>query len=104
MANDNLKLKNNDESQYLNLNLSLNLSSSAFQPQIIKKDKRFKVKLNNKIYNLFLDAKKETLKLQLYETNTNIYLLQYFYENKFTMNDLKQLYKFFYLFDNALIH
>ena len=102
MPNDNLKLKNNDESQSLNLNLSLNLSSSAFQPQIIKKDnKEFKVKLNNKIYNLLLDVKNETLKLKLYEINDNIYLLKYFYENNFTMNDLKQLHKFFYLFDNV---
>ena len=102
MPNDNLKLKNNDESQSLNLNLSLNLSSSAFQPQIIKQDnKEFKVKLNNKIYNLLLDVKNETLKLKLYEINDNIYLLKYFYENNFTMNDLKQLHKFFYLFDNV---
>ena len=101
MPNDNLKLKNNDESQSLNLNLSFNLSSSGFQPQIIKKDKKFKVKLNNKIYNLFLDVKKETLKLKLYEINDNIYMLKYFYENNFTMNDLKQHHKFFYLFDNA---
>ena len=77
MPNDNLKLKNNDESQSLNLNLSFNLSSSAFQPQIIKKDKRFKVKLNNKIYNLLLDVKNETLKLKLSEINDNIYLLKY---------------------------
>ena len=101
MPNDNLKIKNNDESQSLNLNLSLNLSSSAFQPQIIKKDKEFKVKINNKIYNLILDVKNETLKLKLYEINDNIYLLKYFYENNFTMNDLKQLHKFFYLFDNV---
>ena len=101
MPNDNLKIKNNDESQSLNLNLSLNLSSSAFQPQIIKKDKEFKVKINNRIYNLILDVKNETLKLKLYEINDNIYLLKYFYENNFTMNDLKQLHKFFYLFDNV---
>ena len=80
MPDDNLKLKNNDESQSLNFNLSLNLSSSAFQPQIIKKDnKEFKVKLNNKIYNLLLDVKNETLKLKLSEINDNIYLLKYFY-------------------------
>ena len=101
MPNDNLKLKSNDESQSLNLNLSLNLSSSAFQPQIIKKDKEFKVKLNNKIFNLLLDVKNDTLKLKLYEINDNIYLLKYFYENNFTMNDLKQLHKFFFLFDNV---
>ena len=101
MPNDNLKLKNNDETQSLNLNLSLNLSSSAFQPQIIKKDKEFKVKINNKIYNLLMDVKNETLKVKLYEINDNIYLLKYFYENNFTMNDLKQLHKFFYLFDNV---
>ena len=101
MPNDNLKIKNNDESQSLNLNLSLNLSSSAFQPQIIKKDKEFKVKINNKIYNLLLDVKNETLKFKLYEINENIYLLKYFYENNFTINDLKPIHKFFYLFDNV---
>ena len=101
IPNDNLKIKNNDESQSLNLNLSLNLSSSAFQPQIIKKDKEFKVKLNNKIYNLLLDVKNDTLKFKLYEINENIYLLKYFYENNFTINDLKQIHKFFYLFDNV---
>ena len=54
------------------------------QPQIIKKDnKEFKVKLNNKIYNLLLDVKNETLKLKLSEINDNIYLLKYFYNEWF---------------------
>ena len=99
MQSDNLKIKNAEEPS-LNLNLSLNLSSSAFQPQIILKDKEFRVKINNKIFNLILDIKNEILKLKLYEINENIYLLKYFYENNFTMNDLKQLHKFFFLFDN----
>ena len=96
MQSENLKIKNNEESQSLNLNLSLNLSSSAFQPQIIVKDKEYKVKINNKIYNLILDIKNEILKLKLYEINENIYLLKFFYENNFSMNDLKQLHKFFF--------
>jgi hypothetical protein len=100
IENENLKLKSNEESTSLNLNLSLNLSSSAFQPQIIKKDKEFRVKINNKMYNLMLDIKNDMLKIKLYEINENIYLLKYFYENCFSMNDLKQLHKFFYLFDN----
>ena len=100
MNNENLKLKNCEENPSLNLNLSLNLSSSAFQPQYIIKDKEFKVKINNKIYNLLLDTKNDVLKLKLYEINENIYLIKYFYENNFTMSDLKQLHKFFYLFDN----
>jgi hypothetical protein len=100
IENENLKLKSNEESTSLNLNLSLNLSSSAFQPQIIKKDKEFRVKINNKMYNLLLDIKNDMLKIKLYEINENIYLLKYFYENCFSMNDLKQLHKFFYLFDN----
>ena len=83
MENDNLKLKNGEENTSLNLNLSLNLSSSAFQPQIIKKDKEFKVKMNNKIYNLILDVKNDILKIKLYEINENIYLLKFFYENTF---------------------
>ena len=99
MQSENLKIKNTEEPS-LNLNLSLNLSSSAFQPQIIVKDKEFRVKINNKIFNLILDVKNEILKLKLYEINENIYLLKYFYENNFTMNDLKQLHKFFFLFDN----
>ena len=100
MQNENLKMKNNEESQSFNLNLSLNFSSSAFQPQIILKDKEFKVKINNKIYNLKLDIKNEVIKIKLYEINENIYLLKFYYENSFSMNDLKQLHKFFFLFDN----
>ena len=100
MHSENIKLKNMEESSSLNLNLSLNLNSSAFQPQIIIKDKEFKVKINNKIFNLILDIKNELLKLKLYEINENIYLLKFFYENNFSLNDLKQLHRFFYLFDN----
>ena len=100
MQNENVKIKNAEEIPSLNLNLSLNLSSSAFQPQIIEKNKEFKVKINNKTFNLILDIKNEILKLKLYEINENIYLLKYFYDNNFSMNDLKQLHKFFYLFDN----
>ena len=82
------------------LNLSLNLSGSAFQPQIILKDKEFKVKVKDKFFNLALDTKNDNLKIKLYEINENVYLLKYFYENNFTMSELKQLHKFFYLFDN----
>ena len=73
IENENLKLKSNEEAP--SLNLSLNLSSSAFQPQIIKKDKEFRVKINNKIYNLMLEVKNDMLKIKLYEINENIYLL-----------------------------
>ena len=100
MENENLKLKNAEESPSLNLNLSFNLSGSAFQPQIIKKDKEFKVKINNKIFNLVLDLKNDVLKIKLYEINENIYLLKFFYENNYALDDLKLLHKFFYLFDN----
>ena len=100
MENENLKLKNAEESPSLNLNLSLHLSGSAFQPQIIKKDKEFKVKINNKIFNLVLDLKNDILKIKLYEINENIYLLKFFYENNYALDDLKLLHKFFYLFDN----
>jgi hypothetical protein len=100
MHNENIKLKNVEESSSLNLNLSLNLNSSAFQPQIILKDKEFRVKINNKIFNLILDIKNDILKLKLLEINENIYLLKFFYENNFSLNDLKQLHRFFYLFDN----
>jgi hypothetical protein len=99
IENDSLKLKNGEENPSLNLNLSLNLSSSAFQPQIIKKDKEFRVKMNNKIYNLILDVKNDILKIKLYEINENIYLLKFFYDNTFSMDDLKHLHKFFYLCD-----
>jgi len=99
MQNENMKLKIAEENP--SFNLSLNLSSSAFQPQIIVKDKEFKVKIKDKIFNLMLDIKNENLKLKLYEINENIYLLKYFYENNFSMNDLKQFHKFFYLFDNV---
>ena len=100
MNNDDnsLKLKLLEENPS---SLNLNLSSSAFQPQIILKDKEFKVQYKNKIYNLLLDVKNEILKLKLYEINENIYSLKYFYENNFSMSDLKQLHNFFYLFDNV---
>ena len=99
MPNDDnsIKLKLLEE----NPSLNLNLSSSAFQPQIIQKDKEFRVKVKDKIFNLSLDVKSENLKLKLYEINENIYSLKYFYENNFSMNDLKQLHNFFYLFDNV---
>ena len=100
MHSENIKLKNAEESSSLNLNLSLNLNSSAFQPQIILKDKEFRVKINNKIFNLNLDIKNDILKLKLLEINENIYLLKVFYENNFSLSDLKQLHRFFYLFDN----
>ena len=100
MHSENIKLKNVEESSSLNLNLSLNLNSSAFQPQIILKDKEFRVKINNKIFNLILDIKNDILKLKLLEINENIYLIKFFYENNFSLNDLKQLHRFFYLFDN----
>ena len=86
MHNENIKLKNVEESSSLNLNLSLNLNSSAFQPQIILKDKEFRVKINNKIFNLILDIKNDILKLKLLEINENIYLLKFFYENNFSLN------------------
>lgn len=91
-------LKKSEETP--SLNLSLNLSGSAFQPQIILKDKEFKVKVKDKFFNLALDTKNDNLKIKLYEINENVYLLKYFYENNFTMSELKQLHKFFYLFDN----
>lgn len=93
MHNDDnsIKLKLLEE----NPSLNLNLSSSAFQPQIIQKDKEFRVKVKDKIFNLSLDVKSENLKLKLYEINENIYSLKYFYENNFSMNDLKQLHNFF---------
>ncbi len=100
MHSENIKLKNAEESSSLNLNLSLNLNSSAFQPHIILKDKEFRVKINNKIFNLILDIKNDILKLKLLEINENIYLLKFFYENNFSLSDLKQLHRFFYLFDN----
>ena len=101
------KTMNNDENSIKlklleeNPSLNLNLSSSAFQPQITQKDKEFRVKVKDKIFNLLLDVKSENLKLKLYEINDNIYSLKYFYENNFSMNDLKQLHNFFYLFDNV---
>ena len=76
MHNDDtsIKLKLLEE----NPSLNLNLSSSAFQPQIIQKDKEFRVKVKDKIFNLLLDVKSENLKLKLYEINDNFYSLKYF--------------------------
>ena len=101
-SNENKKIKITEETP--SLNLSLNLSSSAFQPQIIKENidnKEFRTKVNNKIYNLILDNKNDIFKLELHQINENIYLLKYFYENSFTLEDLKPLNKFFCLFDNV---
>ena len=99
-TNENQKIKITEEAP--SLNLSLNLSGSAFQPQIIKENldnKEFRTKVNNKMYNLILDNKNNFFKLELHQINDNIYLLKYFYENSFSLQDLKTLNKFFCLFD-----
>ena len=98
IANEVSKIKNMDETP--SLNLSLNLSSSAFQPQIIKDNKEFRTKVNNKIFNLILNNKKDIFKLELHQIIDDVYLLKYFYENNFSLADLKLLNKFFCLFDN----
>ena len=102
-TNENQKIKLAEETS--NLNLSLSLSGSAFQPQIIKENldnnKEFRAKVNNKIYNLILDNKNNLFKLELHQVNDNIYLLKYYYENSFALPDLKTLNKFFCLFDNV---
>ena len=98
MPTDQPKIKNIEEAP--SLNLSLNLSSSAFQPQIVKDNKEFATKCNNKIYNLILDNTEDIFKLELHQLNDDVYLLKYFYENNFTLDDLKALNKFFCLFDN----
>ena len=102
ITNENSKIKIVEENP--SLNLTFNLSSSAFQPQIIKENKdnkEFRTKVNNKIYNLILDNKNDNFKLELHQINDNVYLLKYFYENTFSLADLKLLNKFFCLFDNV---
>ena len=102
ITNENSKIKIVEENP--SLNLTLNLSGSAFQPQIIKENKdnkEFRTKVNNKIYNLILDNKNDNFKLELHQINDNVYLLKYFYENTFSLADLKLLNKFFCLFDNV---
>ena len=93
MNNDDnsIKLKLLEE----NPSLNLNLSSSAFQPQIIQKDKEFRVKVKDKTFNLMLDVKSENLKLKLYEINDNIYLLKYFYENNFSAQHSRSFIRLF---------
>jgi hypothetical protein len=98
ITNDNSKLKLQEEAP--SLNLSLNLSSSAFQPQI-KDNKEFKTKINNKIYNLILDTKDDIFKLELHQIDENVSSMKYYYENNFSLADLKLLNKFFCLFDNV---
>ena len=102
ITNENSKIKIVEENP--SLNLTFNLSGSAFQPQIIKENKdnkEFRTKVNNKIYNLILDNKNDNFKLELHQINDNVYLLKYFYENTFSLADLKLLNKFFCLFDNV---
>lgn len=99
IANEVTKIKNIEEPP--SLNLSLNLSGSAFQPQIIKDNKEFRTKVNNKIFNLILDNQNDIFKLELHQISEDIYLLKYFYENSFSLADLKLLNKFFCLFDNV---
>ena len=99
IANEVTKIKNIEEAP--SLNLSLNLNSSAFQPQIIKDNKEFRTKVNNKIFNLILDNKNDIFKLELHQIIDDVFLLQYFYENNFSLADLKLLNKFFCLFDNV---
>ena len=85
------------------LNLSLNLSSSAFQPQIIKEkeNKEFITKVNNKIFNLIVDTKNNVFKIELHQIIDNVFLLKYFYGNNYTLPELKLINKFFCLFDNV---
>ena len=102
ITNENSKIKIVEENP--SLNLTFNLSGSAFQPQIIKENKdnkEFRTKVNNKIYNLILDNKNDNFKLELHQINDNVYSLKYFYENTFSLADLKLLNKFFCLFDNV---
>ena len=102
ITNENSKIKIVEENP--SLNLTLNLSGSAFQPQIIKENKdnkEFRTKVNNKIFNLILDNKNDNFKLELHQINDNVYSLKYFYENNFSLADLKLLNKFFCLFDNV---
>ena len=100
IANDPSKMKIIEEAP--SLNLSLNLSGSAFQPQqILKDNKEFKAKVNNKIYNLILDNKNDIFKLELHQITEDVYQLKYFYDNNFSLADLKLLNKFFCLFDNV---
>ena len=100
MQQFNLKPKIPEEQQQsLNLSLTLNNSASAFQPQILK-DKEFKVKIKDKMYNLHLDIKNDTkLYIKLYEIDENIYSMKYYYEEEYSMENLKKLNKFFRLFD-----
>ena len=114
-------MKNNDENQSVNSHsLSLNYSSYTFQPKIILNDNDDKneneldienenkniskcliIRNNEKVFNLILEINDNILIFKIYEVNSNIYLLKYFYENSFTINDLRQLHKFFFLFDNV---
>ena len=81
IANEVTKMKSIEEAP--SLNLSLNLSSSAFQPQIIKDNKEFRTKVNNKIFNLILDNKNDIFKLELHQIVEDVCLLKFFYENSF---------------------
>lgn len=98
---NNKKIKYSEETP--SLNLSLNLSSSAFQPQIIKEkeNKEFITKVNNKIFNLIVDTKNNVFKIELHQIIDNVFLLKYFYENNYTLPELKLINKFFCLFDNV---
>ena len=90
-----------DQPQTLSLSLNLTNSASAFQPQILK-DKEFKVKIKDKLYNLFLDITQDNkLYFKLNEISENIYAMKYYYEEEFSMENLKKLNKFFKLFDYA---
>lgn len=101
IPNDNKKINFVEETP--SLNLSLNLSGSAFQPQIIKDNKEFITKVNNKIFNLILDIKNDKFKIELHQIIDNIFLLKYYYENNYTLDELKLINKFFYLITIFLI-
>ena len=102
IPNEEIKIKNIEEIPNPNLSLNLtNTNSSAFQPKIINDQKDYITKVNNKLYNLIIDTKNEIFKIELHELKDNIYTLKYFYENNFSLNDLKSLHKFFRLFDNV---
>ena len=95
-----IKSKSIEESQSLNLSpINLNSNLSAFQPQI-PKQKEFKAKIKDKLYNLILEVHNNNLHLKVNEI-TDIFLLKYFYEDEYSLAELKKLNKFFVTYNSV---
>ena len=106
IVSDNFGCQKNNSEDLQNQTIPISFTGSAFQPRVLLQEqndenshKNFNMTYNNKYYMLLFEIKNKNLHLRLTENIDNIYYLKYFYENNFSLEDLKKTHKFFALFD-----